>query len=72
MVFGPFLDAFSKADEPGFPIFKNPLISDQNYACVAQRNVFARPRWFAPGFWGAPLYTGRLADMSRARIWPES
>ena len=24
MVFGPFLDAFSKADEPGFPIFKNP------------------------------------------------
>ena len=22
MVFGPFLDAFSKADEPGFPIFK--------------------------------------------------
>ena len=24
VVFGPFLDAFSKADEPGFPIFKNP------------------------------------------------
>ena len=24
MVFGPFLDAFSKEDEPGFPIFKTP------------------------------------------------
>ena len=25
-----------------------------------------------PDFGAPPLYTGRLADMSRARIWPES
>ena len=47
MVFGPFLDAFSKADEPGFPIFKNPQIPAAE-ALSVRRECLGDPTPSAP------------------------